>query len=145
MQVPACGVVPNGSCDVLLITNPESNPAWLVRNGNNRSVAQATILAVLIALLVSAKRGTGALTEAVVTVLNGAKLPLVVMVPMPGRFEPGLAVKAAEIAKYMVSKFSGLLSMTSQTAVALPLAMGSGAIPPSDVLVAEAGEKPPFP
>jgi hypothetical protein len=73
VQVPLCGVVPNGSVAVAEIATPVSNPAALVRYGNNRVVKHGTTVKMLVAVEVSAKRGTGTLlVEAVVTVLVGA-------------------------------------------------------------------------
>ena len=55
------------------IATPVSNPAALVRYGNNRVVKHGTTVKTLVAVEVSAKRGTGTLlVEAIVTVLVGA-------------------------------------------------------------------------
>ena len=76
---------------MLAIEIPESKPAWFVKNGKRMFVVQALTLNAAVAELVSAKRGIGPL-EAVVTVLRGAKVPLIVEAPRPGRFAAGLAV-----------------------------------------------------
>ena len=91
VQVPACGVVPNGSVDVFEIARPVSNPTWFVTNGYNRIVRQMEILMAVFAVEVSMNRGTVAEELAVVTVLVGAKLRFTVPVPEAGLFVPGLA------------------------------------------------------
>ncbi len=71
VQVPLCGVVPNGSVAVAEIARPVSKPPTLVTYGNNKVVKQGTTVKMLLAVDVSAKRGTLA-AAAFVTVLVGA-------------------------------------------------------------------------
>jgi len=91
VQVPLCGVVPNGSVAVAEIATPVSNPAAFVRYGNNRVVKHGTTVKMLVAVEVSANRGTLAFV-ATVTVLVGAKLPFTVVVASAGELAPGFGV-----------------------------------------------------
>src|SRR5258705_8682022 len=97
-----------------------------------------------VAVLVSAKRGIGP-AEAVVTVLRGAKAPLIVEAPRPGRLAAGFAVKETATPKRRSSIANGLTVTTSQTAEPEPLLRVTGAKPPSAVLVAATGAVRPPP
>ena len=63
--------MPNGSVDVFAMAMPLSKPNLLVKNGKSRFVTQGTIVKMLLAVEVSAKRGIGPVV-AVVAVLIGA-------------------------------------------------------------------------
>src|SRR3981081_1453695 len=73
VQVPLCGVVPNGSVAVAEIATPVSNPWALGMYGNHQLVKHGTTVKILVAVEVSAKRGipppVAAAVEATVFVL----------------------------------------------------------------------------
>ena len=108
---------------------PVSNPAWLVMNGNNRFVVHWTMVKMLVAVDVSANRGTVNVLEDVRSGSSrmnapelelGAKLRFTVAVPGGGVLVAGLALYRIHTAKSKFSLVAGLVLMTSQIAAGGP-------------------------
>src|SRR5690242_994955 len=140
MHLPVWAPVPNGSVVVFAIANPVSNPWMFVTYGYNRIVRHILMLNRFLAAFGSAmNRGIGSELEAAAPLLalnaggEGAKLKFTVAVPGAGVFCATLDTKVSYTPNFRVSLAFGLVLITSQTAVAVPLTTlisVSGMLPP---------------